>query len=141
MKKTLAVLTVVSALMLFGAVHAQEGVRIKDVANISGLEDIFPGAIHDPQTLTDLDFAFHLAIAIASGNLVYPLIINSFKGVYTNLTGEFFRKYVGSLIVAEVHQFHRQLVGAFELQDTESAVQTMSAMLAHGERYLKGEGP
>ena len=95
----------------------------------------------DPQTLTDLDFAFHLSIAIASGNLVYPLIINSFKGVYTNLTGEFFRKYVGTPIVAEVHQFHRQLVVAFEMQDADSAVQTMTAMLAHGERYLKGEGP
>jgi GntR family transcriptional repressor for pyruvate dehydrogenase complex len=95
----------------------------------------------DPQTLTDLDFAFHLSIAIASGNLVYPLIINSFKGVYTGLTGEFFRKYVGTRIVEEVHQFHRQLVDAFEPQDTESAVQTMTAMLKHGEGYLKGEHP
>ena len=32
----------------------------------------------DPQVLTRLDFSFHLLVAIASGNLVYPLIINSY---------------------------------------------------------------
>jgi GntR family transcriptional repressor for pyruvate dehydrogenase complex len=95
----------------------------------------------DPQTLTDLDFAFHLAIAIASGNLVYPLIINSFKGVYTNLTGEFFRKYVGSKVVAEVHQYHRKLVDAFTKQEPDSAVQNMIEMLKQGENYLKGVQP
>jgi len=98
-------------------------------------------ASSDPQTLTDLDFAFHLSIAIASANLVYPLIINSFKGVYTGLTGEFFRKYIGTPIVEEVHQFHHQLVDAFEKQDADSAIQTMREMLKHGESYLKGERP
>lgn len=101
----------------------------------------FEAARNDPQTLTDLDFAFHLSIAVASANMVYPLIINSFKGVYTSLTGEFFRKYVGTLIVEEVHQFHHRLVAAFEKQDADSAVQTMIEMLNHGESYLKGERP
>ena len=105
------------------------------------LENEDKAAIHDPHTLTDLDFAFHLAIAIASGNLVYPLIINSFKGVYTSLTGEFFRKYVGTKVVEEVHQYHRKLVDTFEKQEQESAVQTMIEMLKHGEGYLKGERP
>ena len=95
----------------------------------------------DPQNLTELDFAFHLSIAVASGNLVYPLLINSFKGVYTGLTGEFFRKYFGTAVLEAVHGFHRLLVAAFEKQDADSAVQTMTDMLAHGERYLKGEGP
>jgi GntR family transcriptional repressor for pyruvate dehydrogenase complex len=95
----------------------------------------------DPQTLTDLDFAFHLSTAVVSANLVYPLIINSFKSVYTGLTGEFFRKYVGTTIVENVHQFHRRLVDAFEKMDTDTAVQTMTEMLKHGEDYLKGERP
>ena len=105
------------------------------------LENEDKAATHDPQTLTDLDFAFHLAVAIASGDLVYPLIINSFKGVYTSLTGEFFRKYVGSKVVQEVHQYHKELIDAFTNQDQESAVQTMIEMLKHGEGYLKGERP
>jgi len=72
---------------------------------------------------------------------VYPLIINSFKGVYTSLTGEFFRKYVGTKVVQEVQQYHRELIDAFIKQEQESAVQTMIEMLKHGEGYLKGERP
>ncbi len=95
----------------------------------------------DPQTLTDLDFSFHHSIAIASGNLVYPLIINSFKDVYTGLTGIFFRRYFGTQVITAVHAYHQQLVVAFESRDTDSAVGTMLDMLKHGEGYLKGESP
>jgi len=98
-------------------------------------------ANNNPQTLTDLDFSLHLSIAVASANLVYPLLINSFKGVYTSLTGEFFHKYFGTQVIEEVHQFHNRLVDAFEKQDPDSAVQTMTEMLRHGEDYLKGERP
>jgi len=93
----------------------------------------------NPQTLVDLDFSFHFSVAIASGNLVYPLIINSFKGVYTSLTGEFFRKYFGTPVVEAVRQFHVRLVEAFEGQNSESARNIMIEMLEHGEAYLKGE--
>ncbi|HEY5271319.1 MAG TPA: FadR/GntR family transcriptional regulator, partial [Anaerolineales bacterium] len=94
-------------------------------------------ACGDPQTLTELDFSFHLSVAIASGNLVYPLIINSFKGVYTHLTGEFFRKYYGTPVVGTVRQFHIHLVETFEKQDAESADRIMTEMLKHGEIYLR----
>jgi DNA-binding FadR family transcriptional regulator len=93
----------------------------------------------DPQTLTSLDFDFHLLIAIASGNLIYPLLINSFKSVYTSLTGAFFRKYYGSPVVETVHQYHRRLVEAIARRAAEEAVGIMREMLAHGETYLKGE--
>lgn len=93
----------------------------------------------DPQTLTGLDFDFHLLVAIASGNLIYPLLINSFKSIYTSLTGAFFRQYYGSPVVEAVHQFHRRLVEAIERRDAVGAVQVMREMLAHGETYLKGE--
>jgi GntR family transcriptional regulator, transcriptional repressor for pyruvate dehydrogenase complex len=93
----------------------------------------------NPQTLTSLDFSFHLSIAIASGNLVYPLIINSFQGIYTSLTGEFFRKYSGTPVVETVRQFHIQLVDAFERRDAENARSLMFEMLRNGEQYLKGE--
>ena len=92
----------------------------------------------DPQALTELDFSFHLLTAIASGNLVYPLIINSFKGVYTNLTGEFFHKYSDSPVLEMVKQFHVGLVETFERQDAEDAATTMFKMLKHGEANLLG---
>jgi GntR family transcriptional regulator, transcriptional repressor for pyruvate dehydrogenase complex len=98
-------------------------------------------ACADPQALTDLDFSFHLSIAIASGNLVYPLIINSFKGVYTHLTGIFFHNYLGTSVVEAVWRFHSLLVAAFEKKDAQGAVRTMSEMLKHGETYLRGDQP
>jgi GntR family transcriptional regulator, transcriptional repressor for pyruvate dehydrogenase complex len=95
----------------------------------------------DPQTLTGLDFSFHLSIAIASGNLVYPLIINSFQGVYTHLTGQFFNRYCGTPVAEAVRQFHMQIVAAFERREAGTAVSTMTAMLNHGTTYLQGERP
>jgi len=92
-----------------------------------------------PESLTSLDFSFHLAISIASGNLVYPLIINSFQGVYTSLTGEFFRKYGGTQVVETVRQFHLRLVEAIAAKEAENARSVMLEMLRHGEQYLKGE--
>ncbi len=93
----------------------------------------------DSAALTSLDFAFHLELALASANQVYPLILNSFKGVYTHLSGAFFRAQAGSPVIAEVHAFHRRLLSAIEQRDSAAAVEVMTAMLRHGERYLKGE--
>jgi DNA-binding FadR family transcriptional regulator len=101
------------------------------------LEEEARAACSDPHTLTGLDFAFHLSIAIASGNLVYPLIINSFQGVYTHLTGVFFNRYCGTPVAEAVRQFHVQLVEAVEQRQAASAVSIMTAMLNHGALYLE----
>jgi DNA-binding FadR family transcriptional regulator len=112
--------------------------------NIQRLAEILraetAASTEDSAALTDLDFAFHLEIALASANQVYPLILNSFKGVYTHLTGTFFRRLAGSPVVAEVHAFHHQLLEAVERRDSAAAAAVMTEMLRHGERYLKGEG-
>ncbi|MGZ6346320.1 MAG: FadR/GntR family transcriptional regulator [Anaerolineales bacterium] len=92
-----------------------------------------------PPELTDNDFLFHISIAIASGNLVYPLVINSFKGVYTSITGEFFQKYCGTQVVDTIFQYHFKLVNAIESQDEDTSKRIMTGMLKHGETYLKGE--
>ena len=81
------------------------------------------------------DFEFHLLVALATGNSIYPLLINSFKSVYTNLTGQFFS--VPGVILA-VRAFHARLVEAIEARDSDRAVAVMSEMLNHGEDYLRG---
>ncbi len=91
----------------------------------------------DPAALTELDFSFHLLTAIASGNLVYPLILNSFKAVYTALTGRFFRHYGATSVVDEVFALHRRLAGAIAAQDGPAAEDVMTEMLHHGELHLK----
>jgi len=90
----------------------------------------------DAAGLTDLDFSFHLQVALASGNLIYPLIINSFKNVYTSLTGIFFRLLAGSELVGEVLSYHRRLVLTLQNQDADMATEIMQEMLSHGERHL-----
>jgi GntR family transcriptional repressor for pyruvate dehydrogenase complex len=86
--------------------------------------------------ITELDFAFHQQIAIASGNLMYPLIINSFRNVYTHLTGIFFRIFHGKPETAQVQAYHRELIQAIQAGDQDRAQETMQALLTHGSALL-----
>lgn len=95
------------------------------------------GAKSDPtdiETITGLDFEFHLIIAIATGNLLYPLLLNSFKPVYTNLTQKFFQD---ESVVPVVFGFHKDLADAISHRDEKAAADTMLRMLKHGEKRLK----
>jgi GntR family transcriptional repressor for pyruvate dehydrogenase complex len=87
--------------------------------------------------MIELDFEFHLLISIASENMAYPLILNSFKTVYTHFTSAFFMKSAGSSIINEVHDFHSQLVDALESHNADKASEVMNMLLVHGEKHLK----
>lgn len=91
----------------------------------------------DSETRTRLDFEFHLAIAMASGNLVYPLILNSFKNVYTRFTGAFFTHSSGSVVMDEVLAFHQRLKTAILEHQPDTAAEVMRELLLHGEQILK----
>jgi DNA-binding FadR family transcriptional regulator len=86
------------------------------------------------QSITNLDFEFHLLIAIASGNTIYPLLLNSFRQIYTNLSGQFFKD---SQVVKVVLKYHRDLVRALEAKDAKKTVSIMKMLLRHGEKYLR----
>jgi len=87
--------------------------------------------------LVELDFSFHLHVALASGNAMYPLIMNSFKDVYTNLTGQFFTRYCqDAATIDEVYDYHRRLVTAIADRDEEAAAAVMVEMLNHGAQKL-----
>lgn len=88
-------------------------------------------------TLIELDFDFHLLVSIASENMAYPLILNSFKTVYTHFTSAFFTKSAGSAIISEVHTFHERLLEALETRDVNKATNVMKSLLEHGEKHLK----
>ncbi|MFH2063908.1 MAG: FadR/GntR family transcriptional regulator [Pseudomonadota bacterium] len=91
-------------------------------------------AEQDIVLLTELDFQFHLLLAIATGNPSYPLLLNSFKQVYTNLTGLFFSL---PAVIPAVLDFHQKLVIAIDKNDEQEAVHVMTRLLAHGEKILK----
>jgi GntR family transcriptional repressor for pyruvate dehydrogenase complex len=87
--------------------------------------------------LTALDFEFHLALAIASDNLAYPLILNSFKNVYTHFTGAFFSLVQDLDVRSEVLSFHSKLITALNAHDPSAAAKVMRDLLLHGERHLR----
>ncbi len=88
----------------------------------------------DIERISDLDFEFHLLTAIASGNIIYPLMLNSFKEVYTNLTREFF---IDGSIVEFVFKQHEKFFRAIEKKDSKGAVRIMNEIMTHGETHLK----
>ncbi len=61
----------------------------------------------DPALLTELDYSLHLKVSMASGNLIYPLILNSFKNVYTHFTAAFFQHCANTAVLDEVQRFTR----------------------------------
>lgn len=91
----------------------------------------------DIPTRVGLDFEFHLLVAVASGNLIYPLVINSFKSIYVHFAGEFYNRSRGSPVIAEVYAFQHRLVDAIEQRDPCRAAEIMAQMLAHGEQHTK----
>jgi GntR family transcriptional repressor for pyruvate dehydrogenase complex len=90
--------------------------------------------VHATIRITEIDFAFHHLIAMATDNMIYPLLINSFKQVYLNLTRQFFSD---TTLVSDVFGFHKALVDAIEDKDDRMAVDVMKQMLEHGEEHLK----
>jgi len=90
----------------------------------------------DTQTRVDLDFSFHQQIALASGNMVYPLILNSFKPVYTNLTAEFY-SLAAPEIIFEVYSYHGQMLDAIKAGNDNLAHSIMKKMLSHGAENLQ----
>jgi DNA-binding FadR family transcriptional regulator len=94
-------------------------------------EDVASEAI---ERIAEIDFGFHHLIALATGNFVYPLLLNSFRQVYTSLSKRFFSD---PGVLALVFGFHRDLVGAIKDQDEKMAAEIMRRLLAHGRDRLK----
>lgn len=97
------------------------------------------------ENLVELDFKFHHEVAIASGNLVYPLLLNSFKKVYTFLTSSFFSSLIKNLNDTNLNgmedfefviETHKKLIESIEKFDSKNSRKTMIKLLEHGERLL-----
>lgn len=84
----------------------------------------------DVELMSELDFRFHHQIAMATGNLFYSLLFNSFKPFYMHHVRQFFRipEYFDT-----VYQFHQQLTAAIAAQDETLAAEIMQRMLEHGK--------
>ncbi len=88
----------------------------------------------DAREVTALDYGFHLSIAIASGNDIYPLLMNSMKRIYVQILDRF---YVDASVVPVVFGFHRDLVDAIRTGREVQAAEVMREILEYGERNLR----
>jgi DNA-binding FadR family transcriptional regulator len=90
--------------------------------------------IDNVDVTTDLYFRFHHHIAMASGNLFYPLLLNSFKNFYITLTRQ---SFIDASIMPVFFSHHKKIVEAIARKDEASAVQEMKDMITSGEKHLK----
>jgi GntR family transcriptional regulator, transcriptional repressor for pyruvate dehydrogenase complex len=81
-----------------------------------------------------LDFQLHHLIALASGNIFYPLLLNSCKPLYINFASMF---YSIPGIRPDVLKFHSDLLEAIIQKRQDDAQTIMTALLEHGQNgYL-----
>jgi DNA-binding FadR family transcriptional regulator len=92
------------------------------------------GAAIRPEEMAGLDYDFHLAVALASGNDVYPLLLNSFRRVYRRILERF---YEDPSVAAPVLAYHRRLADAIAARDEARSLAVMAEILEFGERNLR----
>ncbi|MBC2713399.1 MAG: FadR family transcriptional regulator [Desulfosarcina sp.] len=110
----------------------------REDAHLNALQEVIEEEMQirrqDVAQIAALDFRFHHLLALASGNRIYPLLINSFKQVYLNLAAQFFED---PAVVKTVHAFHRKMLQAIDNRDETAAVSIMQRTLAHGADHLQ----
>lgn len=82
----------------------------------------------------EVDKDFHHALAVASHNTVYTVILNSFHSLEDKLMLEFYAKEIDYAFVVEMH---KSLYEALKTRDADEAERTMESLLAHGESELQ----
>ena len=94
------------------------------------------GIIHrdNYQEVAALDYKFHQIIALASGNFIYSLLINSFREIYLHLSSLFFSD---PEVCTMVFDAHKEITEAVRKRDEERAVRIMTKLLNHGAEHLE----
>ncbi len=86
------------------------------------------------QEVAALDYEFHQIIALASGNFIYSLLLNSFREIYLHLSTLFFSD---PEVCTVVFSTHNKIVEAIRKQDAKKAVRIMTKLLNHGAEHLE----
>jgi GntR family transcriptional repressor for pyruvate dehydrogenase complex len=90
-------------------------------------EEADPG---DIALRAELYFQFHHRIAMASANLVYPMLLNSFKEFYLNMTSQAMEAGIFQL------DYHRRLLAAIRNRQAVPAAETMRELLENGKERM-----
>jgi GntR family transcriptional regulator, transcriptional repressor for pyruvate dehydrogenase complex len=88
----------------------------------------------DYESFALADYAFHHSIALASGNMVYPLLMNSFRQLYLGILNRFYRGVENFLPIVKKHQ---KIVAFIEQGDAHKAGAEMERLLKESEIQLE----
>ncbi len=88
----------------------------------------------NPRDVSDIDYSFHISIAIASGNEIYPLLLNSFKRFYRDILETF---YADTSVVRPIFSYHERIVETIAAGDEDAARDAMLELLKFSERNLR----
>lgn len=107
--------TNISSIFIRGAVkHAPEKV-IEAVQPLAQLAD-------EAHAFADFDYEFHHQLAFASGNPIYALILNGFKGLYGRVGRYYFSRPQPRLLAREYYLSLAELAGAGRVADVVELV-------------------
>lgn len=110
------------------AAAAEEAAQKRTEGQIAELEEhhrAFCAAAGDPARQAEYDFRFHWTVNMASGNRLYPLLVNSLKQVYTRMLEQFYRNH---RVAAVVEGYQADLLAALQGRDKGEAGRVMKEM-------------
>ena len=81
------------------------------------------------ENLAKYDMQLHRAVAVTSGNVLYPLILKSFEPSIEHLIVRF---YSDPAVIAFIKKTHAELVDTIGHGDSLTAKELMKALLQHG---------
>lgn len=84
-------------------------------------------------SLVSMSFEFHHEVAVASGNVVYPMIMKTFRDVCVS----FFRATEGVYPWADALALYRRMAGLIAQGDVDAAVSAQQEELARWYEYTK----
>jgi GntR family transcriptional repressor for pyruvate dehydrogenase complex len=103
------------------------------IAALEAAVERLRGARHDREAFVSADVAFHAALAAATGNELFPVLLNSIADVMAEV------RYLGFTVPGAFENaiaFHEQLLAAVRAGDEAAAVRAMKAHLRDSERAL-----
>ena len=86
-----------------------------------------------PAEMAEGDMRFHHALSVASHNLVYTIILNSFNKIASKLTYDYYEKLNDNGEVVEAHKF---ITSSLVEKNADLAVDRLCDLLSKGEKEI-----
>jgi GntR family transcriptional regulator, transcriptional repressor for pyruvate dehydrogenase complex len=87
--------------------------------------------------LVKIVFEFNHLVALASQNLIYPLITNSFKAVYNNFASKFLSRYGSEDTIEWIRSMYHRVALAIQDHDSDTASRLTRELIAASEVLYK----